>query len=171
MTVTVDDRFAEWMATPPQTGTLVEGLYFFGNPWVGNLRFANAVYDDTTLPDEDLVNRQWQPLSFRLSLPERRSSLQTELGITADGVGPELIAAFDDLPPDYLAIPVQVRLYSWIIPTAQDKPLIRPPPRFVVEDILISTTSIQIDCSGPLLPNWRAGAVYTIEQFPGLSTE
>lgn len=171
MPVQYDQRFSEWMATPPQTGRLVEGAYIYGNPQAGALRYARGIFEPATLPDEYGVQQTWAPANFDLELPERRASLNIQMTLTFQGLRGDTARALDRMPPEYLSGITGVRLYSWIVPGAMDVPLVLPPPRFVVEQFVLSSNRLQLECSGPLLPNWRAGEVYTVEKFPGLSTE
>ncbi len=171
MSLTYDERFAKWMATPPQDTRLIEGIYIYGNTWVGTRRYARGLFEAANYPDENGTLQTWGPLNFELQLPEQRNSLQLDMTISIDGVGPEVIEAFDRIPPENLAQQTWIKLYSWIEPTAVDVPLITPPPRFVMDEVILSATSVELNCSGPLLPNWRAGEIYTIEDYPGLSTE
>lgn len=157
------------MATPSQVKRLVEGILISGNA-VGVRRYARNILDLIVLEDENGVERQWLPLNFNMDLPTQRSSLQLEMTLTIDGVGPEVITAFDRLPPESLAQLITVKLYSWLIPGDGTLPLILPPPRFIVEEVELSTYTVSLRCSGPLLPNQRAGRIYTTEDWPGLST-
>lgn len=158
------------MATPPQDGSrLIEGVYVYGNPTVGNWRFARGIYDAPGLyPDENGIVQEWGQMNFDLNLPRQRSSLQLEMTLTLDGLAPGVISMFDRIPPEALSQLIQVKLYSWVDPTAMDVPQVIPPPRFIADEILLASSSVQLQCSGPLLPTYRAGQVYTIEEYPGL---
>lgn len=170
MTLTYDPRFEEWMSTPPQDGSrLIEGLYIYGNPYVGTLRFARGLYDAPGVyPDENGATQVWGQMNFDISLPTQRDSLQLEMTVTLDGLAPETISRFDRIPPEDLAKITYVKLYSWIDPSAMDVPLIIPPPRFVMDEVTLVARGVQMQCSGPLLPTYRAGKVYTTEEYPGL---
>lgn len=158
------------MATPPQDGSrLVEGVYIYGNNTVGNWRFARGIYDAPgAYPDENGIIRTWGQSNFELSLPQQRSSLQLEMTLTLDGLEPNTIGMFDRIAPEALASIIYVKLYSWIDPTAMDVPLVVPPPRFIADEITLSSNAVQLQCSGPLLPTYRAGKLYTVEEYPGL---
>ena len=170
MAVSYDQRFEEWMATPPQGGErLIEGMYLYGNPFVGTLRFARGIYENVGLyPDENGTMRQWGQMNFELSLPSQRESLNLELTVTLDGLAPNTIGKFDRIPPEDLAKIMNIKLYSWIEPSAKDVPLIIPPPRFIVDEVTLVSNAVRLDCSGPLLPKYRAGKIYTVEEYPGL---
>lgn len=170
MSTTYDPRFDEWMATPPQDGArLVEGIYLYGNPVVGSQRFARGIFEPTEYPDENGEMKTWGHLNFEPQFPEQRSSLHLEMTLTLDGLGPGIIARFDRIAPEVLANILYVKIYSWIDPTAMDVPLVTPPPRFIVDEISLAMGGIQLRCSGPLLPNFRAGKLYTVEEYPGLN--
>lgn len=160
------------MATPPQDGDrLVEGIYIYGNPAVGTWRFARGIYDEPTLyPDEHGIQQTWGQMNFEVELPQQRSSLHLEMTLTIDGLAPGVIGMFDRIDPAELAKITYVKLYSWIDPSAMDVPLITPPPRFIMDEVTISSNAVQLQCSGPLLPNFRAGKLYTVEEYPGLGT-
>jgi hypothetical protein len=172
MSLTYDSRFEQWMSTPPQDGSrLIEGVYIYGNVTVGNYRFAKGIYDAPGVyPDENGVQQTWGQMNFELQLPTLRNSLQLEMTLTLDGLEPNTIAMFDRIPPEALSNLIYIRLYAWLDPTAMDVPLVTPPPRFIVDEITLSTTAVQLQCSGPLLPNYRAGKLYTVEEYPGLQT-
>ncbi len=172
MTLSYDARFEEWMATPPQDGSrLVEGIYIYGNPAVGAWRFARGIYSaPTQYPDEFGTQQTWGQMNFDIKLPEQRSSLQLEMTLTLDGLGPGVIGMFDRIAPEALAAITYVKLYSWIDPTAMDVPLVTPPPRFILDEVILNSGGLQLQCSGPLLPNFRAGKLYTVEEYPGLNT-
>lgn len=172
MTLSYDQRFKEWLATPPQDGSrLIEGVYIYGNPAVGNWRFARGIYDAPgTYPDENGTPQTWGQMNFELSLPAQRNSLQLEMTLTLDGLEPNTIGMFDRIQPEELAAITYVKLYSWIDPSAMDMPLVTPPPRFIMDEVVLGATSVQMQCSGPLLPNYRAGKLYTVEEYPGLQT-
>lgn len=170
MAASYDQRYKDWMSTPPQDGArLVEGMYIYGNDYVGTLRFARNIYENVALlPDENGTTQQWGQMNFELSLPEQRDSLNLDLSVTVDGLARNTIERFDRIPPEDLAKIINIRLYSWIVPTAQDVPLRLPPPRYIVEEVVIISNALRLDCSGPLLPKYRAGKVYTVEEYPGL---
>ena len=163
--------FAEWMASPPQSGRLVEGVAIFGNSFIGVRRYATGIYEPATLPDEWGNEHTWAPANIELEDPERRASLEQDLRITFSGLRADAIRALDRMPPEHMASLTTLRIYSWLVPSAMAAPQVIPPPRFAVEEVIMSGSAIEVRCSGPLLPNWRAGRVYTIEEFPGLSTE
>jgi len=167
----IDQRLAEWMSSPPSTGRLVEGVFIGGNAYVGARRYARGIYEAAALPDEWGVAKTWAPANFDLDLPERGDSLNQELVITFDGLRPDTVRAYDRIPPEVLYTVSFVRLYSWLIPGGDDAPLITPPPRFAIVEVKLSASKLELTCSGPILPRKRAGRVYTVEDFPGLSVE
>lgn len=170
MSLTYDSRFEEWMATPPQDGSrLIEGVFIYANPAVGNWRFIRGVYETPGIyPDENGTPQTWGQMNFELSLPAQRNSLQLEMTLTLDGLESNTIGMFDRIAPESLAAITYVKLYSWIDPTAMDVPLVTPPPRFVMDEVILSSNGVQMQCSGPLLPTYRAGKLYTVEEYPGL---
>lgn len=169
--MTVSAEFAKWMATPPQDGRLVEGVYIYSNSYIGSYRFARGIYEPVTLPDENGTQREWAPANIQINLPDRRRTLEQSTVITFSGLRPDILTAFDQLPPEAFAQPTQLKLYVWIIPTAMAATQVTPPPRLTLIEHRLSANGIELECSGPLLPNRRAGEVYTIERFPGLTTE
>lgn len=171
MPVDYTQAFAEFLATPPQTGRMVQGVNIYGNPYLPNYHLANNIYEPVVLPDENGDQRTWAPTNFELKPPDVKGSLERALVITISGLRPDVVAGFDRLPPEAGAVMTLIRLYVWIVPTAMAAPQILPPPRFVLERFLLSANGLKLDCSGPLLPNWRAGAVFSVEKFPGLTTE
>ena len=170
--MSIAEDFAKWMATPPQSqGRLVEGVWIYGNSYIGSYRLARNIYEPAQLPDENAVTRTWAPANMRVDLPERRVSLEQTMRLTFSGLRPDIVAAFDRLPPEAMAIPTLLKLYVWVVPGLDLAPQITPPPRFALLEPRLSATELTLECSGPLLPNRRAGKVYTVEDFPGLSTE
>jgi hypothetical protein len=171
MPVDYDQRFAEWMATPPSSGRLIEGVAVLGNWWIGGMWFARGIFEPVVLPDEHGASRTWAPANIELQLPSARPSLEQEVVVTFSDLRADQVAAFDRMPPERLAGITTVRLYVWLDPGGLDAPLVSPPPRLVIEEVKLASNAIELTCTGPLLPNWRAGSVYTVEAFPGLSTE
>ena len=171
MPVDFDQRYADWAASPPSSGRLIEGVAILGNWWIGGQRFAKNIYEPVTLPDEHGVDHTWAPAQIEIDLPTSRQSLEQEFRVTFSGVRADQIAALDRMPPERLAGITTVRFYTWLDPGGLDAPLEIPPPRFTIEEVKLSTSVIEITCSGRLMPNWRAGSVYTVEEYPGLSTE
>ncbi len=169
--MSVTDEFAKWMATPPQDGRRVEGVWIYANSYIGSLRFAGGIYEPATLPDENGTPRAWAPANIEVNLPDRRRTLEQSTVITFSGLRPDIVTLFDRLPPEAMAEPTLLKLYVWIIPTAMAATQITPPPRLTLIETRLSGSALELECSGPLLPNRRAGQVYTVEDFPGLTTE
>lgn len=164
----VEDAYAEWLATPPLTGQYVETLEFTGGLAGGGIRICNRRRVALQAIDEDGVPRTFMPLPFTVTKPAIRNSSEMRVDARIDALDGELMRVLTGARSIQLNDPLNVALRAYIDPTILDRPVWRVPFRFRVESIKAGLDVIEVVMVGGRLPNKRAGIYYGIDRFVGL---
>lgn len=167
-TTSVDDAFADWLATPPVSGQYVETLEFSGGVAGSGIRICNRRAVALQAIDEDGVPRIFMPLPFTVSKPAIRNSSEMRVDARIDALDGTLLRTLTSARAIQLNQPVQVALRAYIDPTILDRPVWQVPFRFRVESIKAGMDMIEVVMVGGRLPNKRAGLYYGIDRFVGL---
>lgn len=167
-TNSIDDEFAQWLATPPPTGQYVETLEFTGGVAGSGIRICNRRRVSLQAIDEDGVPRTYLPLPFTVTKPAIRNSSEMRVDARIDALDGTLMKVLVGARSIELNQPVAVSLRAYIDPTILDRPVWRVPFRFRVESIKASLDVIEVVMVGGRLPNKRAGIYYGIDRFVGL---
>lgn len=167
-TNTVRDDYAEWLATPPTTGLLVETLEINGPALGAPILLCNRRSTALVASDENGLPRTFLPLSFNFTKPAIRNSSEYVSTVRIDAVEGRILALFSRVSSLDLAQPVYVLLRTFIDPNMLDRPVWRVPLSFRCESARISIDVIELDLVGGRMPTKRAGLYYTMDRFEGL---
>lgn len=167
-TRSVRDDYAEWLASPPTTGQLVETMELTGAALPAPILICNRRDLGLLATDENGVPRSFLPLPFTISKPAIRNSSEYAASATLDGANGELLRLLSGIRSAELLSPILVTLRIFVDPTMLDRPAWSPPLRFRAEAIKVAVESIEIDLVGGRIPTKRAGSYYTLERFEGL---
>lgn len=163
----ISARWAEWLATPPYDGLLVDCLEF-ASDGKESLLLVNRLDSPLTATSETGAILTYQPLPFRVEGYGQRQSTEAGITITGDGLDGSLLAALDRLGWEELTSAIWLTWRLYLVPSILDRPLYTPPPRFQLEDADIGLTAVRVRAAGPRLPNKGAGIYYTVDKFIGL---
>jgi hypothetical protein len=166
-TTSVNDAYAEWLATPPTTGMLVETIEIVGNAIGSPIRLCNRRDIPFEAADENGVPRIYNPLSFTFSKPAIRNSSEYVTTVRIDGLQGTLLQLFGRIRSIDLTSPVYATLRLYIDPTMVDRP-VSVPLRFRCENIKVTLDVIEMELVGGRMPTKRAGMYYVLERFVGL---
>lgn len=160
--------YAEWLATPPTTGLLVETLEITGAALGAPILLCNRRSTPLVAADENGLPRTFLPLSFTFTKPAIRNSSEYVSTVRIDGVEGRVLQLFSRVSSLDLTKPVLVSMRAYIDPTMLDRPVWLPPLRFRCEQARVSMDVIELDLVGGRMPTKRAGIYYTMERFEGL---
>lgn len=167
-TTAVAQAYAEWLATPPTTGMLVETLELVGAALGSPIRICNRRDTPLVATDENGVPRTYLPLSFTFSKPAIRNSSEYVSTVRVDALDGALLRLLSNATAADLLSPIYATLRIYIDPTLLDRPAWFSPLRFRAENIKASLDVIEIDLVGGRMPTKRAGLYYVLERFEGL---
>lgn len=164
----VAQAYAEWLATPPTTGMLVETLELVGSALGSPVRICNRRDTPLVAADENGVPRTYLPLAFTFSKPAIRNSSEYVSTVRIDALDGTLLRLLSSVRSIELTQPVYATLRIYVDPTILDRPAWFSPLRFRAENIKVSLDVIEIDLVGGRMPTKRAGLYYVLERFEGL---
>jgi hypothetical protein len=164
----VVDAYAEWLATPPTTGLLIETIEIYGKQANSDLCFCNRRSTPLVASDENGMPRTFLPLAFQFTKPAIRNSTEYTSSVRLDGLDGRLLELFANIKSDQLNDPIYVILRTYIDPTMLDRPVWIEPLKFRCEKVKVALDVIELDLVGGRLPTKRAGIYYTMDRFEGL---
>ena len=164
----VTDAYAEWLATPPTTGLLVETIEIYGKAINSDLCFCNRRSTPLVATDEDGMPRTFLPLAFQFTKPVIRNSTEYSSTVRLDGLDGRLLELFSKVRSPELNDPIYVVLRTYIDPTMLDRPVWLQPLRFRCEKVKVAIDVIELELVGGRLATKRAGLYYTMDRFEGL---
>ena len=164
----VRDDYAEWLASPPTTGLLVETLEITGQALGAPILLCNRRSTPLVASDENGLPRTFLPLSFTFTKPAIRNSSEYASTVRIDAVEGRLLQLFARVNSIDLTMPIYAALRTFIDPTMLDRPVWLSPLRFRCEQARISIDVLEMDLVGGRLPTKRAGIYYTMDRFEGL---
>jgi hypothetical protein len=162
------DRYAEWLATPPPEGVLVETVEFVGEAMVGSLRVCNRRTDPLVATDENGITKTYIPVAFEMGKPAMRASTEFSTTLKIDGVDGVMLQNLAKISPDDLRKPLLVVVRWYLDPQMLDRPVWPNGLVMRVENIKASIPVIELSLVGGRLPTKRAGTFYGLDRFVGL---
>ena len=167
-TRSVRDDYAEWLASPPTTGMLVETLELSGPALSPPVLICNRKTEPLVASDENGMPRTFLPLAFTFTKPAIRNSSEFVSTVRIDAIEGRLLRLFYQISKRDLTQPVFATLRSFIDPTMLDRPVWLAPLRFRVEQAKVTMDVVELDLVGGRMPTKRAGIYYVMERFVGL---
>lgn len=167
-TRSIDDTYAEWLATPPVDGMLVDTLEFYGAALAAPLAICNRRDAAMVAIGEDAVARTYEPVPFTVTFPAIRASSEMLCTARIDGMGGGVLEVLAGLTADSLTAPLFVARRIFIDPTRLDRPMWKTPLRFRVEEARVALDVVEVTLVGGRLSNKRAGLYYGLDRFVGL---
>jgi len=164
----VRDEYAEWLATPPTTGVLVETLEINGPAIFNPILICNRQDRPLEATDENGWPRVFFPLSFTFSKPAIRNSSEYESQCRIDALNGDLLQELYKLRSPMLNQPAFATLRVFVDPGMLDRPVWLSPLVFRIENAKVAVDVAELDLVGGRLPTKRAGLYYTLERFEGL---
>ena len=162
------DDYAQWLATPPATGMLVETLEISGASLGSSVLICNRKNQPLQALDENGVPRVFLPLGFTFTKPAIRNSTEYSSSVRIDGIGGDLLRKFSAIRSFELTRPVYVTARLYVDPTMLDRPVWNAPLRFRCESAKITFDVLDLELVGGRLATKRAGTYYVLERFVGL---
>ena len=167
-TNSVSEAYAEWLASPPVQGLLIETLEMSGAAINTSLFLCNRKQGYLQATDEQGVPRIYTPISFTMSKPGVRNSTELTSNIQIDGLGGGMLQLFSKIRSDELRSSVFVNVRLYIDPIMVSRPVWRFPLRFRAETVKVGIDMVEMECVGSRLPNKRAGLYYGLDKYVGL---
>jgi hypothetical protein len=161
-------EYAEWLATPPPTGVLIETVEFTGRLLPAPLLFCNRRVDPLVATDELGVRKTYVPIAFKMTRPAMRASTEFATSLQLDGVDGALLQMISKLRPDDLRYPLNATLRWYIDPIMLSRPVWPTGLVMRVESVKVGIPIMEISLVGGRLPTKRAGTTYDISRFVGL---
>lgn len=167
-TNSVTKAYAEWLATPPATGVLVETVQFSSPAMTADLRICNRRDSPMQAKDETGVLHVYEPVAFEIGKPSIRNSTEMEVSLRVDGVDGSLFRMLTEMNPDDVRKILTATVRVFVDPIMLDRPVWLSPLRFRVEQAKVGLDVVDMSLVGGRLPNKRAGRYYDMSRFVGL---